>query len=199
MTGPTVADDDRARVASAETRAWLLRAVIGLNLCPFARAPQLRGRVRFVVTPATSTDGLLAALADELVHLTDVDEAETETTLLIHPWVLDDFDAYNDFLDAAEAVIDEAGLDGVIQLASFHPQYRFAGTRADDIGNATNRSPYPTLHLLREASVGRAVDAHPDTDAIFANNIATLESLGHDGWNTLRAACRADATRIDAD
>lgn len=182
-----------AGTALRQTRAWLHGAVIGLNLCPFAKAPYARGRVRFVVSDATSTDALLAALGDELAHLTAVDENETETTLLIHPQVLHDFLAFNDFLDDADALIAAAGLEGVVQLASFHPRYQFAGTDVDDIGNATNRSPYPVLHLLRESSIERALAAVPDTDAIFTANIETLERLGAAGWAALEAIWRAEA------
>ena len=186
---------DEERLAVRETQAWLKRAVIGLNLCPFANAPLVRDRVRFVVSAATTNDALLAALGDELDHLIARDEAETETTLLIHPDVLDDFYAFNDFLAEADALLVALDLEGVVQIASFHPRYRFAGTTADDLGNATNRSPHPTLHLLRESSVARAVAAVPDTDAIVAANIATLERLGPDGWTAIQHACRDDARR----
>ena len=185
------ADDEH--LALRETQAWLKRAVIGLNLCPFAHAPLVRDRVRFVVSAATTDDALLVALADELDHLVACDEADTETTLLIHPRVLDDFYAFNDFLAEADALLVARSLEGVVQIASFHPDYQFAGTAPDDLGNATNRSPYPTLHLLRESSVARAVAAVPDTDAIVAANIATLERLGSDGWSAIRHACRDDA------
>jgi hypothetical protein len=176
-----------------ETRAWLRRAVVGLNLCPFAKAPLARDLIRYVVSDAASPDVLLAALADELARLASTPASDVETTLLIHPFVLGDFDAFNEFLGRAEDLIDALDLDGVLQVASFHPHYRFAGTAHDDIGNATNRSPYPTLHLLREASVERAVDAFPDPEAIFSTNIATLQALGVDGWKALVDACRRDA------
>lgn len=190
-----------ARQALRETRAWVRHAVIGLNLCPFAKAPQSRERIRYIVTGATTTEALLEALGEELAHLVACDETAVETTLLIHPWVLDDFLAFNDFLGAGDALIADADLEGVIQLASFHPRYQFADTRADDPGNATNRSPYPTLHLLRESSVARAVEAFPDTDAIFTANIDRLERLGSEGWSHLQRLCRdeaASATEGDA-
>jgi hypothetical protein len=182
-----------ADLALAETRAWLERAVIGLNLCPFAKAPHVKGQVRFVVSQAAEPEALLACLIDELNLLASMPPSRVETTLLIHPHVLGDFVDYNDFLSAAEAVVAALGLDGVIQLASFHPHYQFAESTTEDIGNATNRSPYPTLHLLREASIDRAVEAIADPATIFEANIETMRRLGTDGWATLRRQCRADA------
>lgn len=169
----------------ARTRQWLERAVIGLNLCPFAKAVTVRDQVRFVASDATTPEELLEALAAELAHLRDVPPEQTDTTLLIHPHVLSDFLDYNDFLDLADALVEEMDLDGVLQVASFHPGYRFAGSDEDDIGNYTNRSPWPTLHLLREDSVTRAVEAYPDPDVIVERNLGTLERLGHAGWRRL--------------
>lgn len=180
--------------ALAETRAWVERAVIGLNLCPFAKAPQVKGQVRYALSLAVDQDALLADLQAELEALAQADPLLLETTLLVLPRFLLDFDAFNNFLDPAEALLEAMDLLGVIQIASFHPGYRFAGTAADDLGNATNRSPYPTLHLLREASIERAVDAFPDPAAIFEANLATLEALGPQGWEALQAQCRSDAT-----
>lgn len=177
----------------AETRAWVERAVIGLNLCPFARAVQAKGQVRYVVSTAQDEASLLAALREEMHALVAADPAQTDTTLLIHPRVLGDFLDYNDFLDQADAALVEAGFEGVLQIASFHPDYRFAGTTADDVTNASNRSPYPTLHLLREASVERAVAAFPEAEAIYGRNVRTLEALGAAGWASLQAQCRRDA------
>jgi len=177
----------------AETRAWVDRAVIGLNLCPFAKAVQLKNQVRYVASDATDVDALLASLQGELHELAKADSAQVDTTLLIHPQVLTDFDDYNDFLDAADAAIEQCGYAGVLQVASFHPQYQFEGTAADDVTNATNRSPYPTLHLLREASVERAVQAFPEAEAIYETNMRTLERLGPEGWAALQAQCRRDA------
>ena len=179
--------------AIAETRAWVQRAVVGLNLCPFAKAPLVKGQVRFVVCESDDPRVLLAQLADEMLALVNAPPVEVETTLLIHPNALVDFEAFNDFLDLADAALDELDLVGVLQVASFHPHYRFAGSADDDLGNATNRSPHPTLHLLREASVTRAVDAMPDPEVIVDANLATLEALGAEGWAALRAQCRADA------
>lgn len=177
----------------AETRAWLERAVIGLNLCPFAKAVHAKGQVRYVVSDATEPEALLAQLLDEMQRLVATDPAEVDTTLLIHPQVLGDFYDFNDFLGLAEEALAHAGLEGVLQVASFHPAFQFAGTEPDDITNATNRSPYPTLHLLREASVDRAVAAFPEADAIFEANMQTMEALGTDGWAALQAEIKAAA------
>jgi len=182
-----------ADLAIAETRAWVERAVIGLNLCPFAKAPQVKGEVRYVASDASDAEGLLADLIDELRQLAEAPQTRIETTLLIHPWALLDFSDYNDFLGVAEAAVAQLDLEGLIQVASFHPQYRFAGSAPDDLGNATNRSPYPTLHLLREASVERAVAAFPDAATIFEANIETMRRLGAEGWAALQRQCRAEA------
>ena len=172
----------------AKTRHWLEAAVIGLNLCPFAKAVYVKNQVRLVVSKARHADDLLEELDRELDLLVATPASEIDTTLLIHPTLFDDFLDFNDFLEIAEGVIDEHGLEGVIQLASFHPQFQFNGTEPDDISNYTNRAPFATLHLLREESVERAVVAFPNAGAIFEVNIATLEKLGHAGWKSLRLA-----------
>lgn len=169
----------------AATQRWVERAVIGLNLCPFAKAVHAKGQVRYALSDADTRDALLLELGEELLRLRDTPAAELDTTLLVHPHVLQDFLDYNDFLDAADALVAELGLDGIVQVASFHPHYRFAGTTDDDIGNCTNRSPHPMLHLLREDSVERAVAAYPDPDAIVERNQDTLRRLGSDGWKAL--------------
>ncbi len=171
----------------AATRNWLVKAVIGLNLCPFARAVYADDRIRYVVSDATTPEALLQALAEELQVLVGTDERQTETTLLIHPQVLGDFLDYNDFLELADALVANLGIEGVLQVAGFHPQYQFADTEPDDISNCSNRSPYPTLHLLRESSVERAVAAYPDTGQIYRDNIETLRRLGREGWERLAA------------
>ena len=165
----------------AETRAWVERVVIGLKLCPFAPAPALKGTIRYATSEAETAEALLEDLATELQRLVDAPSERIETTVLIHPRVLQDFADFNDFLDIADEALQTMGLEGEIQIASFHPQYHFADAKPDDIGNETNRSPYPTLHLLREESVARAVDAFGDTGSISASNLATLEKLGPDG------------------
>lgn len=167
------------------TRVWLERAVIGMNLCPFAGVPWRQGRVRLQVSEATSLQQLAEDLADELLALHETDPTERETTLLIHPHVLGDFLDYNDFLDIADGLLEQLELDGTIQIASFHPEYQFADSLPGDPANCTNRSPYPMLHLLREASIETATASHPDPDAIYERNIATLRTLGVDGWEAL--------------
>ena len=189
MTDP-MTDDQRV---IAETRAWVDRAVIGLNLCPFAKAPQVKGLVRYVASAATDPAALLADLITELERLAESKPEKLETTLLIHPGVLADFADYNDFLEVAEDTVAELDLEGVIQVASFHPNYQFDGSEADDIGNATNRSPYPSLHLIREESIDRAVEAFPEAETIYETNIATLHKLGAEGWAALQQQCRDDA------
>lgn len=179
----------------AETRAWVDRAVIGLNLCPFAKAPQAKGLVRYVVSHADDPAALLADLIAELERMAESKADTLETTLLIHPRVLADFADYNDFIAVAEDTVAELDLDGVLQVASFHPQYQFEGTQADDVTNATNRSPYPTLHLIREDSIDKAVAAFPEAEAIYETNMATMERLGAEGWAALQQQCREDADR----
>lgn len=169
----------------ADTRRWLERAVIGLNLCPFAKAVVNKGQVRMVLSEARDEAALLAELGAELMRLRDTPAADVDTTLIVHPHVLADFLDYNDFLETADALVGELDLEGVLQVASFHPQYQFADSDPDDIANATNRSPWPTLHLLREDSVSRAVEAFPDPDGIIERNIETLRKLGHAGWRDL--------------
>ncbi|MCG2584260.1 DUF1415 domain-containing protein [Massilia sp. TS11] len=167
------------------TRNWLEKAVIGLNLCPFAKGVHVKGQIRYVVSDAQTPEELLATLMDELQHLADSDPEQVDTTLLIHPQVLTDFLDFNEFLDVADAALEDMGLVGELQVASFHPDFQFADTEPDEIGNYTNRSPYPTLHLLREDSIARAVEAFPQAEAIFEKNIETLEALGHAGWDKL--------------
>jgi hypothetical protein len=179
--------------AITETRAWVERAVIGLNLCPFAKAVQVKGQVRYVVCASDEPEALLSALIDELHALANCEPSETDTTLLIHPAALTDFLDFNDFLAVVDDTLDDLGYAGTLQVASFHPQFQFADTGINDVSNATNRSPYPTLHILREASIDRAVAAFPDPEAIFEANIQTLEKLGADGWAALQAQCRRDA------
>jgi hypothetical protein len=174
----------------ARTQAWVEQVVIGLELCPFARTVQARGQLRYVHSEATDADGLLQALSEELHLLAAADPASLETTLLIHPRALVDFLDYNDFLDAADGAVAALGYEGVLQVASFHPDYQFEGTRSDDVTNATNRSPYPTLHLLREASVDRAVQAFGDTGQIYRSNVRTLQALGQEGWARLQTRIR---------
>jgi len=182
-----------AELAIAETRAWVRRAVIGLNLCPFARAVDAKDQIRYVFSDATDAESLLATLVVELQRLADTDPELVDTTMLIHPRVFGDFEDFNDFLELADAAVEDLDLDGVLQVASFHPRFQFADTEPDDITNATNRSPYPTLHLLREESVDRAVAAFPEAEAIFERNMATLEKLGPQGWAAVKKSWEDDA------
>lgn len=174
-----------AEQAVADMRRWLERAVIGLNLCPFAKAVHVKGQIHYATYLPAEHDDLLDALLAEARQLVAFDATERDTTLLIAPNTLSDFLDFNDFTARAERRLAKAGFDGVLQLASFHPQFQFGGTEPDDIGNATNRAPYPTLHLLREESVDRAVEAFPDAEEIFGRNIDTLETLGPEGWAAL--------------
>jgi len=180
---PLVSDQDGELVAA--TRNWLERAVIGLNLCPFAKAVHLKNQIRYAVSAAQTPEDLLADFIAELQLLQAADPCAIETTLLLHPHVLGDFLDYNDFLELADAAVAGEGLEGVIQIASFHPQYQFAGTQPEDIDNYSNRSPYPMLHLLRETSIDRTVAAFPDAGRIFERNIETLRRLDHEGWRRL--------------
>jgi hypothetical protein len=167
------------------TKRWLERAVIGLNLCPFAKNVYAKQQVRYAVSSAQTSDAVLDDLECELRTLVAAKPESVDTTLLILPYALAEFDDFVDFLDLVEIVLKIQGLIGVIQVASFHPRYRFADAEADDISNFTNRSPYPVLHLLREASLARAIQAFPDTAAIYKQNIATLRALGIAGWIAL--------------
>jgi len=176
---------DELRTIQQETQYWLEKAVIGLNLCPFAKSVHVNHRLRYVVSEAATPEELLKELARELLALRRADPDEIETTLLIHPKVLTDFLDFNDFLGAADALVEDLELDGELQIASFHPDYQFAGTAPEDISNYSNRSPYPTLHLLRESSIERAVATMADTDAIYEANLETLDKLGIEGWKAL--------------
>lgn len=178
-----MSDDD----VIAAMRQWIEKAVIGLNLCPFARAVYVKNQVRFVVSHAPHLDGLLEDLDRELHFLAGADPEAVDTTLLIHPTLLPDFSGFNDFLQLAEAAVGENELEGVIQLTSFHPHFQFEGTAPDDMGNFTNRAPFPALHLLREASIERVVAVFPEAETIYARNIETLEALGRAGWDALWA------------
>lgn len=169
------------------TRKWVEDVVVGYNLCPFAKRELVRNRVRFVVSEATTEDELLRDLHAELHRLDD--EPEIETTLLIHPHALTDFGAYNDFLDAADGLLAFLEMDGIYQIASFHPDYQFEGTDPEAAENYTNRSPFPMLHLLREASLEAAIESYPDIDAVPARNIELMNDLGAEKMRALLARC----------
>lgn len=184
-----------AESAEADTCRWLERAVIGLNLCPFAKAVHVHGQIHYAVWMEECEKGLLDLLLAEANSLVAQAPAGRDTTLVIAPNALADFLDFNDFTARAERRLARAGFDGTLQLASFHPSFQFAGTDANDIGNATNRAPYPTLHLLREDSVDRAVEAFPEADAIFERNIETFAALGAAGWVALDVGPGASARR----
>lgn len=169
----------------ADTVRWLERAVIGLNLCPFAKAPHVKGQIHYVVSQAKGLEGLRDELIEQLQALAALPADARETVLLIVPQMLHDFLDFNDFLDEADGVLQELDMEGEFQVASFHPHFQFADTEPDDITNFTNRSPYPTLHLLREDSIDRAVEAFPEAETIYETNMATLEKLGIQGWQNL--------------
>jgi hypothetical protein len=188
-------DADLDQQAAAATRRWIEAAVVGLNLCPFARAadavPDTPGRHH----SARDAQALRADLEEELRFLAQSATTNVETTLLIHPWALIDFLEFNDFLSVAEAAVAELGLIGELQIASFHPHYQFAGTQPDDLENSTNRSPFPTLHLLREASVEHALATFPDPESIYQNNIETMRRIGKEGWERLQSQFTPDFFR----
>jgi hypothetical protein len=172
-------------VVIEDTRRWVQRAVIGLNICPFAKSVQVKGQVRYVVSQATGAKALLADLKHELLQLVQADPAVLDTTLLVIPNGFAEFLEFNALLERADKLLQRLDLEGVLQIASLHPLYQFADTQADDITNFTNRSPYPTLHLLREASIDRAVAAFPQAGAIFETNMQTMQTLGPEGWAQL--------------
>lgn len=167
------------------TRIWLEKAVIGLNLCPFAKAVYVKNQIRYVVSHARHTDQFLEELDSELERLANSDPEEIDTTLLIHPTLFPEFSVFNDLLDLAETAPEALGLEGVLQVASFHPDFQFADTQPDDMSNYTNRSPYPTLHLIRESSIARAAESFPDPSVIFERNIEVVNELGPEGWKGL--------------
>lgn len=166
-------------------RHWLEKAVIGLNLCPFAKSVYVKDQVRIAICQAQDRHALTAQLYEELQLLASTPAQQTDTTLLVVPCLFEQFSDFNDYLDIAEAVLDELELVGEIQLASFHPFYQFADTEPDDVSNYTNRAPYPILHLLREDSLDKAAEQYPDASVIFQRNVAVVRELGVDGWRRL--------------
>ena len=181
---------DAERIAIEDTQKWLMEAVIGLNLCPFTKAVVVKDRVRYRVCLSSATDDVLLMLADELQFLASEDASMVDTTLLIAPYALPVFLDFNEFLGECAALLESQGLEGELQVADFHPNYQFAGEAPDAMGHFTNRAPYPTLHLLRESSVDEAVAVYPDAALIFERNIASLESLGVQGWADLGVIAR---------
>ena len=171
----------------AYTSAWVEHVVIGLNLCPFAKPVHTKGQIDYFLSHARDETTLAADLRLAMQRLIASTPEKMDTCLLIHPWVLSDFFDYNNFLDIADGILDELELIGVLQIASFHPHYQFAGTTEDDVTNCTNRSPFPMLHLLREKSLDKATAALPDANVIVDRNVDTMISLGHEGWNHLQS------------
>ena len=193
MTTASAMPEDALVIAA--TVQWLERAVIGLNLCPFAKGVHTKGQVHYVVSHASSEQELLEQLRAELLDLKSIPAQTRDTTLLMLPGLMEDFLLFNDFLGRADKVLRRCGLEGVLQIASFHPQFQFVGTDEDDISNFTNRAPYPTLHLLREESIDRAVAAFPQAEDIYDKNMQTLATLGPRGWNALGLAVRASEAK----
>jgi len=181
---------DAERIAIEDTQKWLMEAVIGLNLCPFAKAVVVKDRVRYRVCLSSAPQDVLQMLADELQFLASVDASMVDTTLLIAPYALPVFLDFNEFLGECAVLLQSQGLEGELQVADFHPNYQFAGEAPDAMGHFTNRAPYPTLHLLRESSLDEAVAVYPDAALIFERNIASLESLGVQGWADLGVIAR---------
>lgn len=184
-------EDAHDLVVIEDTRRWVQRAVIGLNLCPFAKSVEVKQQVHYVVSHATKVKALLSELKRELLDLVATDARTRDTTLLIMPDGFADFMAFNDLLARADQLLEDLELEGVLQIASLHPEYQFEDTEVDDIANFTNRSPYPTLHLLREASIDRAVAAFPNPESIFETNMQTMQNLGREGWVALGVVASA--------
>ena len=191
---PPLAPSERADLITKDMVRWLERAVIGLNLCPFAKGVHAKGQIHYAVSAATDAEALAQDLRRELADLAAAPAEVRDTTLLMAPDCLQDFLEFNDFLGLAEDVLEELDLDGTLQIASFHPEFQFAGTDAGDVTNCTNRAPYPTLHLLREDSIDRAVQAYPEAEAIYERNMEVLEQLGMPGWQALDVGVSTAAT-----
>ena len=194
---PPLAPSERADLITKDMVRWLERAVVGLNLCPFAKGVHAKGQIHYVVSAATGAEALAQDLRRELADLAAAPAEVRDTTLLMAPDCLQDFLEFNDFLGLAEDVLEELDLDGTLQIASFHPQFQFAGTDAGDVTNCTNRAPYPTLHLLREDSIDRAVQAYPEAEAIYERNMEVLEKLGMPGWQALDVGVNTAASTPD--
>ena len=195
---PASPDCDDTTVVQ-DTVRWLERAVIGLNLCPFAKGVHTKGQIHYVVSHASDGRELLQDLQRELEALAEISPEKRDTTLLMAPGVMQDFLDFNDFLELADELVEAMDLAGILQVASFHPQFQFEGTEADDITNATNRAPYPTLHLLREDSIDAAVQAFPEAETIYERNMQVLQELGNEGWKALDVGARCPFTGAQAD
>ena len=181
-----------------DTVRWLERAVIGLNLCPFAKGVHGKGQIHYVVSSATEGAQLLQELGDELKALAEISPEERDTTLLMAPACFPDFLDFNDFLELADQLLNALDLEGILQIASFHPAFQFGGTTVDDVTNCTNRAPYPTLHLLREDSIDRAVAAFPEAETIYERNMQVLEEMGAEGWQALDVGARCPVAHAES-
>ena len=169
------------------TQKWVETIVVGMNLCPFAKREIVKDRVRYTISESTLQEQLLMDLKTEL-ELLDTDTS-IETTLLIHPSILQDFYDYNDFLELADSLLVDMELDGIYQIASFHPNYQFGGTEFDAAENYTNRSPYQMLHLIREASLERVIGSYPDMDEIPDRNIKLMNDMGANRLKEMLEEC----------
>ncbi len=194
MTDTTTDGSFPEDIVIADTVRWLEKAVIGLNLCPFAKSVHVKGQIHYVVSQATDAEGVAMDLHRELEALAEISPEKRDTTLLILPQALQDFLDFNDFLEIADAMVEELDLGGILQVASFHPLFQFEGTDVDDVTNCTNRAPYPTLHLLREDSIDKAVEAFPEAEMIYERNMKVLEDMGIVGWLDLDVAARCPVT-----
>lgn len=178
-------DDKSTQEVLDATVHWLEQAVIGLNLCPFAKSVHVKKQIHYHVYQAADASEWLEILRKELMDLAALEPEIRDTSLLMAPNLFADFLDFNDFLHEVDKVVDDLKLQGTLQVASFHPHFQFAGTDDADITNYTNRAPYPTLHLIRESSIDRAVQAFPEAEMIFEKNMQTLQQLGIDGWQKL--------------
>ena len=189
-TDPSFPED----IVIADMVRWLEKAVIGLNLCPFAKSVHVKGQIHYVVSQATDAEGVALDLHRELEALAEISPEKRDTTLLILPHALHDFLDFNDFTALADDIVEELELGGILQVASFHPLFQFEGTDVDDVTNCTNRAPYPTLHLLREDSIDKAVEAFPEAEMIYERNMQVLEDMGIEGWLDLDVGARCPIT-----
>ncbi|MGC9402043.1 DUF1415 domain-containing protein [Vibrio genomosp. F10] len=171
---------DNYQLAEKQTQQWLEDVIVGLNLCPFAHKPNKNKQIKIAVTDATTEEALLECILEEFQILDSKDAKELETTLVVIPDMLQDFMDYNFFLDWVDGLIKQQDYEGIYQVATFHPDYYFHGTQPDDTENLTNRSPYPTIHLIREESMEKVLKHYPDPEAIPDNNIARVESLSQE-------------------
>lgn len=186
-------------IVIADTVRWLEKAVIGLNLCPFAKSVHVKGQIHYVVSQATDAEGVALDLHRELEALAESSPEKRDTTLLILPQAFNDFLDFNDFTELADDMVEEMDLGGILQVASFHPLFQFEGTDVDDVTNCTNRAPYPILHLLREDSIDKAVEAFPEAEMIYERNMQVLQEMGIEGWLDLDMAARCPVAHRDGD